>query len=78
MSESLLDGEVFGSLIGGVLEEEEVEKVEMLRKREVGGAGFDKGLCFNGECREKVSLRSSLILLLMAPFFSFFFFEFLG
>lgn len=70
ISESLWDlddeVEVFGSLMGGATEEEEVENVMLLCKKEVGGgADFAKGLCF----REKQRLRSSRSLLLIAFFF---------
>lgn len=75
ISESLCDlddeVEVFGSSMGGVAEEEEVENVMLLCKKEVGGgADFAKGLCF----REKERLRSSLPLPLMASLFSSFLF----
>lgn len=75
ISESLCDlddeVEVFGSSMGGVAEEEEVENVMLLCKKEVGGgADFAKGLCF----REKERLRSSLPLPLMASLFTSFFF----
>ena len=54
ISESLWDlddeVEVFGSSMGGVAEEEEVENVMLLCKKEVGGgADFAKGLCFKFE-----------------------------
>lgn len=75
ISESLWDlddeVEVFGSLMGGATEEEEVENVMLLRKKEEDGdADFAKGLCF----REKERLRSSLPLPLMASLFTSFFF----
>jgi len=69
-----LDDEVFGSSIGGVMEEEEVENVMLLRNKEVGGVDFAKGLCFTGESREIERLKSTLALLLMVSlFFSFLF-----